>query len=159
MTRGTVRQGIWRREIAYLCISPAADPIDRHSRMSMEKMPMDSRTRGLLSMCQTCRDGGSRDLAAFHEYPLPTSMLKRGRPAALFSSSRLCDTRTDKLLARIPAALFDSRCVWSGVDSGEASLVVGMGCEGCECRSYDVASRQIRVAARESPDVLASRKD
>jgi hypothetical protein len=53
--------------IAYLCISPAAEPIDRQSSKITDRTPSERSTRGFRTVCHNARVGGSRARAAFHE--------------------------------------------------------------------------------------------
>lgn len=99
--------------IAYLCSSPVAEPIERHSKITAVKRARDSRNLGLRAVCRTWREGGSLAWAAFHEYPLPASMLSRYLPALSLSSgwSPLAwDRRIDELRALTVSEFVVSRC-------------------------------------------------
>jgi hypothetical protein len=59
----------------------------------------------------TWREGGSLAWAAFHEYPLPASMLSRYLPVLSLSSSPLAwDSRIDELRALTVSLLLVSLC-------------------------------------------------
>lgn len=118
----------------YLCISPAAVPMDRHSSTIAVISATDSKSFGFRTVLTTCREGGSLAVAAFHEYPLPASILSRWPRTCAFSSASplLCEMRIEELRARMLSVLFDSRCECRGGDGacGVASLAVG----GAEAR-------------------------
>ena len=75
---------------------------------------MDSRNLGLRTVCMTWREGGSLAWAAFHEYPLPASMVRRYVPALSWSpSSPLAwDSRMEELRALTVSVLAVSRWEW-----------------------------------------------
>jgi hypothetical protein len=86
--------------------------MDRHSSTIAAIRPTDTRNFGFRTACMTCRDGGNRALAAFHEYPFPASMLSRNGPACSFSTSSplACDMRIEELRARTLSVLLVSLC-------------------------------------------------
>jgi hypothetical protein len=55
------------RIAADLCISPAAEPIDRQSSIIIVKTPIANSVRVFRSMCHSWREAGNRARAAFHE--------------------------------------------------------------------------------------------
>jgi hypothetical protein len=86
--------------------------MDRHSSTTAVTRPSDSRNLGFRAVCITCREGGSRAFAAFHEYPLPASMLNGDLGACSFSTSspRAWEMRIEELRARTLSVLLVSRC-------------------------------------------------
>jgi hypothetical protein len=86
--------------------------MDRHSSTTAVTSPNDSRNLGFRAVCIICHEGGSRALAAFHEYPFPTSILNGDLPACSFSTSSplAWDIRIEELRARTLPVLFVSRC-------------------------------------------------
>lgn len=120
---------------ADLCISPAAEPMDRQSSMIIVKTPIANKVRVFRRICHSWREAGNRDRAAFHEYVFSASMAKGGAPAGSFSSPRNCDIRMEELLSRMPFVSPLSRWVCIGGDEdgdggSEASLKVGQNCDG-----------------------------
>jgi len=116
-------------EPTYLCKSPAADPIDRHSSTTAVNRPKPSRNRGFRTVLIIWRDGGSLALAAFHEYPFPASMLSLYLPACSLSTSSplACDMRIEELRALTESVFFASLCECHGgdCDCGLSSLAIG----------------------------------
>ena len=51
----------------YLCISPAADPIDRHNNVNTATTPNSAHVFGFRRVCNACLLRGNLALAAFHE--------------------------------------------------------------------------------------------
>lgn len=81
------------------------------SSMIAVKKPTSSSNFVFRTACTICREGGNLAFAAFHEYPLPASMLNLYPLACSFTSSPLlCEMRIEELLARTLSVLFDSRC-------------------------------------------------
>jgi hypothetical protein len=114
----------------YLCTSPAAEPNDCHRSTTAVSRPNSSRKRGFLTICMTCREGGNRDFATFHEYPLPTNIsIGEPLPVCTFSSSSplACDMRTDTLRSRRLSVLLRFRCTCrvDNFEGGESRVAVG----------------------------------
>jgi len=86
--------------------------MDRHSNMIAVNKPTDSRNLGFRAVCIICREGGNLAFAAFHEYPLGASILKRDASACPFSASSplACDILTEELRARTVSVFEVSRC-------------------------------------------------
>lgn len=98
--------------MTYLCSSPVAEPMDRHSKITAARRPTDSRNLGLRAVWTRWRDGGSFAWAAFHEYPLPASMVSGDLAGgSLSTSSPLAwDSRIEELRALTESLLLVSLC-------------------------------------------------
>jgi hypothetical protein len=149
----------------YLCTSPVTGPSDRHNIQTSAKNPTAIKNLGFLAACVNCREGGRRALAAFHEYPFPSSMSSDvDVPLCVVSSSPslACEMRTDILRSRrLLSVSLRSRFRWTcrveDLGGGESSFAVGgAGAQdfSTTCAARDVAEGSSSSRCGRSDSVL-----